>query len=860
MTGLGSSSKRAQKGGARPVTPRTFNSAVGGVLGVVAMSAVAGVLVSASVLPVVAVTSSATDTAISVFDNLPEILKIEDLAQPSNLYAKQGDENVRIATFYVQDRVEVGWDEISQYAKDAAIATEDPRFYEHGGVDMISMSRAMLTNTFSSAQTSGASTITMQYVKNVLVQEAEAKLNKEERDAAYDEATSQTPDRKLKEMKLAVEVEKKYSKDQILQGYLNIALFGRTIYGIEAAASYYFNVSAKDLTLPQAASLIATVNNPAKLQIDKAENIPANKGRRDMILGDMLKHTKITQAEYDEAIATEVVPDIHVKQSGCSVAGPLAFFCDYVSRAIRHDESFGNTPEERWFKFRRGGLNIYTSIDLDVQGAAQTAMAANVAAQMEGIDVGSAAITVENGTGRILAMTQNKPYNDDPEVLNANPGAYTAVNYNTDVDYGGSSGFQVGSTYKAFTLAEWIRTGHSVRDSVDTTPGAVNQAQFKASCKPGGVADYGSFKFDNATRAKGVKTVLEATAQSINGGFVSMAKKMDLCDITKMATDLGVHRAAYNNAGTNKLVNNLSSVYGGTDEIAPLTMALAYSAFGSDGKVCEPNAIDSITNSAGKEVPFTKGSCRQGIEPRVAAGVAYALQYSVTNGLARSAALSSYGIPHFAKTGTTNNYWDNWVIGGSSKATTAIWVGNATGKVDTRRYPGLETSKNRMFRAIMDVADVKFGGEQFATADSKALNVKTTAVPDTTGLEFDKAQALLTNLGFTVADGGEDDSEQPAGMVARTDPAAGSALSDGSAVTIFRSNGSMKNIPAVSGTYKDAVQTLRTNGFATVQAQCDNTSDKVPANRNDRTVTGTSPAAGTAAKETNSVTIIIKCS
>lgn len=855
MSAKQSRSSRAKKKVQSLVQKRTLGSASGGLLAMLAISVVAGILVTVGLTPAVALAGMTANTAIKLFENMPSNLGIGQLAQPSTLYGKEADGSLtKIASFYAQDRVEVDWNEISQYAKDAAVATEDPRFYSHGGVDLISFSRAAVLNALGIGF-SGASTITMQYVKNVLVQQAEAKLDEKERDAAYNEAVKTSIDRKVKEMRLAIAVEKKYSKDEILQGYLNVALFGGQVYGIESAAKRYYDTSAKDLTLAQAASLVAIVNYPEALRIDIAENIEANKARRDRILGDMLQHKKISQEQYDEAVATPVEPKLTEKASGCSQAGDSGHFCDYVTRYILKDKNFGKTEEERFANFQRGGFQIVTTLDMDMQRAAIETMRATVPQTMDGIDIGGAAVSVEVGTGAVRAMAQNRPYNDVPEELAANPGL-TAVNFSTDFEYGGSTGFQVGSTYKPVTLAEWLRTGHSVMDMVNVNGRTVQQQSFKDSCSPDGVYGYGPFTFTNDnTGTRGSQTVRTGVAQSVNGAFVSMAQKMDLCDIKKMAESLGIHRAD----GT-ELRGNLSSVYGGTDEIAPITMATAYAAFADKGKVCTPVPIEKITDSNGEEVKFTGSKCKQGIEPRVAAGVAYTLEYTVQNGLARHAR-SAIGVPHLAKTGTTDNVVDNWTVGASTKMATAVWVGNVTGKVGMRVGSAIQQADMRIWPAIMNVADRKYGGDAFDKADTKSTTTQTAAVPDMTGKSYADAQKLLEEVGFTVEDGGDTDSDRPAGQIAKTEPAAGSSVAAGSTIKLFKSNASMSAVPAgITGTtYQNARNTLSAAGFSNVTPVCSDPAKTLPGNTAPLPVTASNPASGAIYKRSDAVTLTVTC-
>lgn len=861
------------------------------------MCLVAGVLVTAAVTPVVAVSGMAATTAIDIFEKLPDHLNPGQLAEPSTLYAKDAAGNrVELATFYAQDRETVRWEDIPQFVKDAAVAEEDPRFYTHGGVDVFAASRAVLQSVTKTGH-SGASTVTMQYARNVLIQEAEAIPDVKESKKAYRLATKETPERKLKEMRYAVSIEKRYAKDEILLGYLNIALFGSKIYGIESAANFYFSKSAKDLTLAEAASLVATVNNPGKLEIDIEGNIERNTVRRNKILDSMLRWGKITQAQHHEAIATKVVPVIKQRRAGCFIAEQnfgVGAFCDYVKRTIEKDKKFGATPEEAAFNFSRGGYKIDTTIDLEMQAAARTATQTNVPARMEGIDVGSATSSVEVGTGRVLAMTQNRPYNDASEFLDANPD-YTNINYNTDFEDGGSSGFQVGSTFKAITLAEWIRTGHSVQDIVNLNGRTVQYNSFKASCMPDGIYSGGSFAFTNDNRGtEGNRSVLTAILNSVNGGLVSMQQKMDLCDTISLAQKLGIHRASdqpvltqadvdageatQDRIGKNKrptlngepsdLTLAPSNVYGGVDEIAPITMASAYAAFAGDGTVCKPMPIDDIRDTDDKPVAFTKSECSEALSPEVAAGVAYALQAYIGTGGLMTYARSAYGVPHLGKTGTTDDAADNWSVGASTKVSTATWVGNAgstcdpdgsnCGKRSTFGY-SIQRADQQIWPAVMNEADRKYGGDAFPVPSTSAIQQTMVTVPDVRGKSFDEATSMIRNQGFTAIDGGEVDSSVAQGRVASTDPGAGASIGQGSSVTISRSNGMASPIPGslVGSTGNSAKATLNGAGFSNVDFVCEASGKPNPSKNK---VVAVDPASGAEVRSDSSVKLTLACS
>jgi membrane peptidoglycan carboxypeptidase len=657
---------------------------------------------------------------VTVVVNLPDDLEIGRLSQKSNLYATtSAGTPYLLASFYDQNRVEVGFDAISPFVKDAATSGEDPGFYEHGGVDIWGTVTGIVATVFTGTARGGSS-ITQQYVKNVLVQKCEALSGDTERADCYATATETTPDRKLKEMSLAIGLEKKYSKDEILRQYLNITGFGGSVYGIEAAANYYFNTTAANLTLPQAASLVAIVNNPVKFQLDEpssptngaANGYADNKARRDYILDAMLEHGKISQDDHDAAVTAPIEPRITEPSTGCHTAGGSAYFCDLVMQTLRNDPAFGADPETRLANVRLGGYNVYTTLDLDLQAAAEATMKKNVPSTYPGWDVGGVITSVQVGTGRVLDMTQNKDYSQDPAVQ-ATGANYSGINYNTDVGEGGSNGFQTGSTYKVFTLAEWLSEGHSLADSVSSRPRS-NWGTFRDSCN--GPQSYGSEfnpKNDSSSENGSYSSALQSTIQSINTGFIGMAKELDLCGIRKTAEAFGVHRA-----DGNPLEQGAASVLG-TNEIAPLTMAAAYAGIANNGVTCTPIVIDRITGPDGTEIPAPPSSCTQSVSPDVAAAMSYAMQRVLTSGTAASSySATTPRVPMIGKTGTTDGNVDTWMSGASTKVATIVGVVNVSGDGKNQRETFFDggqaaTARHRMWPDVMSVANAKYGGDGF---------------------------------------------------------------------------------------------------------------------------------------------------
>jgi membrane peptidoglycan carboxypeptidase len=791
---------------------RSFAGVVGGFIGLVAMSAIAGLLITVAITPALAISGVATRSTINTFENLPNYLSIDELSQVSTIYAVQNDGTpYALASFYDQNRIEVPLQATSQFVRDAVVAGEDPRFYEHGGIDLQGTIRGALSTLSASGDVSGGSSVTQQYVKNVLVQKCEVMTVREELDACFLEATKTEPDRKLKEMRLAIGVEKQYSKDDILQGYLNIAGFGGTVYGIEAAARYYYNASSGTLTLPQAASLIAIVNNPEKFRLDypasetngAANGYAANTARRDYIINEMLKYKKITPEQHAEAIATVTAPTITEPSTGCATAGGAAYFCDYVTHVLRNDPTFGADADARMLNFRRGGYEIYTTLDLDMQAASEQAIREQVP-MTASWDVGAVATSVQVGTGRVISMAQNKIFTQE----DVPPGPeYTGVNYNTNFNEGGSTGFQPGSTYKVFTLAEWLSEGHALGERVDSARKA-NWGAFQDYCD-GTQYSSGYNPKNDAGEPDPNYTALESTIRSINTGFIGMAKQLDLCKIRDRASSFGVVRADGNP------LQKFPSTVLGTEEVAPLNMAVAFAGIANKGTTCSPIVIDRIVNADDVEIPAPASTCTASVSPEVAAGMAYAMERVLTGGSATASYGATYPrVPMIGKTGTTDESYATWMSGASSKVATVVGVVNVQGfqsQRKARNFPSgsVSTARHRMWPIIMSAANAKYGGDDFDAASNIIVQGRQISIPDVRGLSLNEARGKIEAEGFGFLDGGITDSELPAGTVARTEPGSGNTASTGAQITVYTSNGSQVLLPDVVGqSVADAQQIL----------------------------------------------------
>ena len=783
-----------------------------GWLGMVGFGVLAGVLVAALAVPAVLVPSRASAAAISVFENLPDYITIGRLSQQNEIFANRGGKPVKIATVFDQDRQIVAWDKVSDLVKNALVAGEDQRFYDHGGLDLKSIVRAAAGNIANNAITSGSSTIDMQLVKNILVQRAVKIDDPAARAKAYKAAITDSLSRKLREIKLAIGLDKAYSKQEILLGYLNIVGFGGNTYGVEAAAEKYFSVSAKDVTLAQAASLIAIVQQPSLQNLGDPALYPANKVRRDQILADMLAQRYIDAARYDTALATPIAEEVHLgaQHNGCLYAAEAKFACDYVTRLVPTLTALGANATERAANWARGGYQIYTSIDLAQQDVATAALRTSAPASETRFALGASAVSVQPGTGRILVMSQNKVF--DNSALGGGRST-TAVNFSTDRAYGGSSGFATGSTYKLFTLTDWLQNGHGLNEYVNGSVRTFQQSSFTASCSKPFV---GTYRPQNSSRYEGgYMSVLKATENSVNVAFMTMAQQLDLCDIRADATAMGVHLAT-----GNPLEVKPSSVLG-TNAIAPLSMAGAIATIGAGGTFCTPVIVDSIVGPGAKKLPGQGRACSTAMSPKVASTVAYALAAVMTGGTGTSGNPRD-GVPVVGKTGTTDKADQNWLIGTTTKVALAVWVGNISGFQDLRRISVAGTNgyntKFNIFRTSLASlnADPQYRGGAFPAPDPGLLLGQGVPVPDLAGDSSGAAQGALARQGLRVVDGGPVVSGLPAGQVVRSSPAAGALVSTGTTVTVYTSDGSLAiTMPNEVGKPRSAaVDDLVSRGFS----------------------------------------------
>ena len=606
------------------------------------VSALMGVVGAGMLVPIAGPTALVAKSVPSVFNELPGDLQTVAPAEESQLLDSSG---AVIAHFYDKQRIVVPSANIADVMKKAIVAIEDKRFYEHNGVDATGIARALVSNLGDSGR-QGASTITQQYVRNSLAERGYLEGDADQVNAA----TEQTTERKLREMKYALALEKTQSKDEILTGYLNIAPFGPITYGVEAASQRYFSKSASELNYLEAALLAGLVQSP--VQYDPLTHPEAAQERRDTVLATMLDQGVITQEEYDEGIATSVDSMLHptVSSEGCSGApSEQAYFCDYVLAQFLEDSTFGSTRIERERLLKTQGITIRTTMDPAKQSAAYASLT-NAIPVGDASGLNDALVSLDPRTGKVLAMAQNTTYGIES--------GQTMANYSAD------GNFQVGSTFKVFTLLQWFKEGHSAYETVGSANTFYPNGSFK--CDGRSITTEG-YQVNDLAGKTGTMNVVRATGQSVNQAFVNMASRVDFCSIFETAYDMGITEDGEVPAPFP--ANILGSV-----SSSPLHMASVFATIANSGQQCKPQSIESVTDRNENVLKEFAADCKEVISPELANKTAALLTASA--GQYYTSTRLGDGRPFAAKSGTTDGHANTWLTGFTPSLATSVWVGH----------------------------------------------------------------------------------------------------------------------------------------------------------------------------------------
>ena len=611
-------------------------------LAFLSVSSLMGVVGAGMLVPIAGPTALVAKSVPSVFNELPGDLQTVAPAEESQLLDSSGGV---IAHFYDKQRIVVPSANIADVMKKAIIAIEDKRFYEHNGVDATGIARALVTNLGDSGR-QGASTITQQYVRNSLAERGYLEGDADQVSAA----TEQTTERKLREIKYALALEKTQSKDEILTGYLNIAPFGPITYGVEAASQRYFSKSASELNYLEAALLAGLVQSP--VQYDPLTHPEAAQERRDTVLATMLDQGVITQEEYDEGIATSVDSMLHptVSSEGCSGAdSSKAYFCDYVLSQFLEDPTFGATRTERERLLKTQGITIRTTLDTAKQDAAYASLT-NAIPVGDASGLNDALVSLDPRTGKVLAMAQNTTYGIESGQTTAN--------------YSANGNFQVGSTFKVFTLLRWFKEGHSAYETVGSANTFYPNGSFK--CDGRSITTEG-YQVNDLAGKTGTMNVVRATGQSVNQAFVNMASRVDFCSIFDTAYDLGITEDG--EVPSPYPANILGSV-----SASPLQMASVFAAIANSGQQCTPQSIESVTDRDENVLKEFAADCKEVISPDLANKTAALLTASA--GQYYTSTRLGDGRPFAAKSGTTDGHANTWLTGFTPSIVTSAWVGH----------------------------------------------------------------------------------------------------------------------------------------------------------------------------------------
>jgi penicillin-binding protein 1A len=521
-----------------------------------------------------------------------------------------------------ENRVLISLDKIAPVMIDALLASEDRDFFSHPGVDVTAILRATIAD-LRGQPIQGGSTITQQYVKQKLV------------------GSDRTIIRKLREATLAVKLEQKLTKSEILERYLNTIPFGRNAYGIEAAARAYFYVGANELTVGQAALLAGLIRAPESADPSTAP-AEATK-RRNGALHAMVAAGKIDSQTEAAAAAVPIQelarPRADVpKDRYVGAQFGTQYIVEYVRQAL---PGLGFTDQE----INGGGLRVYTTIDMRLQEAAYRAVYETL--NRDG-DPSGALVSIDTN-GAIRAMVGGRDWDADLP--------WSKVNLATG-SLGGGSGRQAGSAFKPFALATAIADGYSLRTPFYAPTSVVFPKADNG--KDYTVRNYGGSEYGDID-------LLKATTSSVNTAYAQLIEALSPFRVADMAHRLGI---------TAPITPTLSIVLG-TPSVSVLDMADAYLTFATRGVRVEPTLISMVTDANGNVLWRNRTTSTRVLQEGEADLVTSALETVVTSGTGTRAGI---GVALAGKTGTTEHNGDAWFVGYTPKLATAVWMGFPQGQ------------------------------------------------------------------------------------------------------------------------------------------------------------------------------------
>jgi membrane peptidoglycan carboxypeptidase len=741
----------------------------------------AGVVVAAAAFPAVAMSGLAAKAGGETFASLPSELRQATAPQITRIFAS--DNKTQISVFYDEFRSDVPLKDISKNMQSAIIAAEDHEFYQHNGVDLKGVARAIVSNKSGKSQ-QGASTLTMQLVRMTLAYSATSPQE-------VVDATKDTPKRKITEMKYAMQIEKELSKEKILEGYLNAAPFGNGAYGVYAASQVYFSKKPKDLTVAEGALLASMVKAPTAFNPTTASGYPQALDRRNYVINDMMEIGLITPAEAQKATATKISRTVKRPGNGCvSVAkNNWGFFCDYFYRWWLSQDAFGATTYDRERRLKSGGYRIQTSMDVKAQQSARKRIGQHISDKNKNALLLAG---IQPGTGRVRALAANRKFKlDNPEdpqnKISSDPhkakkkirGTYPNTTNPLLTGGGDITGYQAGSVFKMFTIVAALENGYPLAYSINAPAKYVS----KYRIAPGRSTCNGIYYCpSNASgKAGGVTNMWTGFSRSINTFFVPLQERVGAEKVVNVAQRFGVQFRAKSDAdfASNKASAHQWGAFTlGVSSSTPLEMANAYATLAGDGMYCTPTPVQQITSKDGEKIDVGKPHCTRATSKDVARAALDAARCPVGDnaqlgscGGSRTAAQAHATIRHpiYGKSGTTDSEKTAALIVGSSSLTIAGYLVN----------PDYQDHKDHMKHDVVNpavwdtMADFLKGKPkvQFKRPSSNKIALgDQRSIPDVKCATIAGATSRIEGAGFSASVGTEVESDCPKGTAAGTNP------------------------------------------------------------------------------------------